>query len=128
MRLRALGASDPGKKASDRLQGVARRLEGLLSGTQERGTQGKAHKPLSDPFTDRVPVEQVCETERTAKPLSSKSARRDIRPSPHRASLRGGASDQVPVERVYEAGRATKSPSSESARSGERPNHRRASL
>jgi hypothetical protein len=45
----------------------------FMSGTYERGTQGKAHKPLSGPFTNQAPAEQVCES--------------GERPSPRRVSL-----------------------------------------
>jgi hypothetical protein len=71
---------------------------------RERGTQSEAHEPLSSPFTDQAP--------------SNKSTRRGDRPSPHRASVRGGANAQVTAEQVCEAGRTTKSPSSQADRKG----------
>jgi hypothetical protein len=47
-----------------------------VSGTQEKGTQSKAHEPLFGPFTDQVPAEQVYEVGWTTKSPSRKSVRR----------------------------------------------------
>jgi hypothetical protein len=48
----------------------------IMSGTQEQGTQGKAHKPIFGAFTNQIPAKQVCEVGRTTKFSSSKSMRR----------------------------------------------------
>ena len=61
-------------------------------------------------------------------PLLNDLVRRSGRPSPRRATLRGGASDQVPAERPYEAERSTKSPLSDPARRSGRPSPCRATL
>jgi hypothetical protein len=55
------------------------------------------------------------------KSLPSNLARPGGRPSPSRATSRGGEGDQVPVEKPSEAARLTKSLSSSFARRGRRP-------
>jgi hypothetical protein len=116
MRLRALGACDPRQESLRPTPRSRTKARGLMSGTQERGTQSEAHKPLFGPFTNQSP------------PPSSKSARQGERPNPRWEGLRGGANDQVPVEQVCKAERTTKPPPSKSVRQGERPSPCRASL
>jgi hypothetical protein len=82
-----------------------------MSGTQERVTQGEAHKPLSSPL-----AEKACKAGRMTKSPPSKPARQGERLSPCRASLRGGANDEVPDEQASEVRRT-----SEPARKEPRP-------
>jgi hypothetical protein len=84
------------------------KARGLLSDTWEHGIQSRPITSIQPIYRanprggvdDQVPTEQICEAERPTKSPPSKPTRRSDRPSPHRATRRGGGPSLVLLTHV----------------------------